>query len=538
MAANNYYDKSYYAFNNTTSSVDFNNPHFNAPYHTYAHTAAEFNKTDCNDRKYVRSNEAKLDYVATFKFEYEDNSEPKSVRVLAGDRVTIEFNAGKHGNTYIVRVTGVATTISPLGDNGEFILTLDASKRNMSKVYRIGSRAVLDVDILEDDEEEPEEEEVVEDNKEDDIYNESPIVHIKTPFGKPNIIDNSQIPPKRPEIVDHKPYNPRPFGHPVVPAGYITMPKDAITLVPDEERGYHVLMVRYTKKRPGPIMLCVSDSAGNLLYRAIDNKVMGGQSVFLWTLRDYITEIDKLSTVRKLRRYTLDSESKFVYVENEESYYSKDETIQAIETSNETVIKYLNFTVQLVYALDNPADLLSYSPKTSLKSATRLKYAVESRRVTLSQEDLEKTCVKQEVEVDESNGEPDTIGSNDNSIGDVVSGGNTEEGVGDSLHNNNGINDNDGNDIEEDKKNDSNIDTGNSDSSSEANKDDSLEESKDGGYSKDSDANTSGSNVDNTGAEETGKDSVSDIRDTVSSGTSSVDGNGNPNVDTDGDEDW
>lgn len=325
------------------------------------------------DEGFLINNNATLEYIASFNFEYDNGKMVHSVKVAEGDKITISFNQGKNGQLLIATLTGLVTHIEPVPtrdmNKTNFILTLDASTNNSSNVYRIGSRVILDIQK----EEKNEIEENDPSNRADEIINGE-------------YVDG--IPYKKPEIWNHchnhidpcNPFLPAPDHHCPPPPTMYSHDIDWMNITTnfDNNRGYEVLNIIYAKKHPVDVLLCICDTAGNIIHKAIDtSKKISMSSNFTWTYRDYITEVNKLYIIEKLQNYTIDSAGN--YVMNKEDI--NDDFIKSIEQSNETFIKNLTITVQLVTG----PNLLMYNPKLN---AHHRGYQIESKRYTIDSQDL------------------------------------------------------------------------------------------------------------------------------------------------------
>lgn len=341
------------------------------------HRHDHFNISPITEEGFLITNNATLEYIASFNFEYDNGKMVHNVKVAVGERINISFNNGKNGELKIVTLNGLVTAIEPVPtrdmNKSNFIIVLDASTKNSSNVYRIGSRVILD--IQKDKSQEIEENDPS--NRADEIITGIEIDKMpwedcgKFPSCKP-------LPP--PPHHHCPPPPPTMYSHDI---DWMNISKDF-----DSRRGYEVLNIVYAKKHPVDVLLCICDTAGNIIHKAIDTgKRISMASNFTWTYRDYISEINKLNIIEALSNYTMDSDGKYVMTKED----INDDFIKSIEENNETFTKNLTITVQLVTG----HHLLMYNPKLNAQNRA---YQIESKRYTIDPQDLLKAIYKSTTE--------------------------------------------------------------------------------------------------------------------------------------------
>lgn len=402
-----------------------------------------------NDNVIINNN-AFLSYKAGFQFMSSENTGlPKFETCEKGDTIKITFNSASckremaaKGIVDWTTAIGIVMEIQPILGGG-FIIVLDASENNKSRVYRIGSRTVIDMDNLtykrkhecdcDKEDDSVDKSEIVEEFPESGCvegewaYQENPYQH--NHCCKPGNPMDTNLPHEH----HHHHTAPHPNAMPFKKNPGIELGSNSITLHDDEKRGYKTLNVIYKKKVPIDVLFVVCDSAGNVIYKAIDtSKKVSSYSIFNWTLRDYITEIDKLPIIDKYNDFSVDRNGKFIMTQEAKN----DERILNIEKSNDTLIKNLSFTVQLVtMAQYEMGSLLDYDPK----SYNRCKYYVDGRRVLIDQKDILDAMYAAPTEPKPEEPSPSDPGTEDNTGGDNTESGGDEGGSGTDTNPDEGI---------------------------------------------------------------------------------------------------
>jgi hypothetical protein len=291
---------------------------------------------------YIMKTGAKVINVAQFTFQRGDTT-TKTVSINVGTKVKTIF--ASDDNSYIILVANV-TKIEPGDTNdSDFVLEFDITKTNSEDVYRVCSGEILDIEKATDD-------------------------MVTGAFTVANATTTT-ISPSKVQLATTTSDNS---------SSYFSWDSNAIRLVRDKARGYNVVQVVYAKKKPVNMMLVVCDLQGNIIYKALDTtQRVSMKSTFTWTLRNYITTINTLPATKKLKNYTLDSEGNFVMTDD----VLEDSCVKQVEKTDTNISTIPRFIVELVYA-DSISDLLTFDPITY----NRKKYAVEAKRVSVTQEDI------------------------------------------------------------------------------------------------------------------------------------------------------
>lgn len=301
-------------------------------------------------RGFMVKNNARLAYTAVFDFEYDDHSKVHS-EVSEGDKVFVTFNNSAKGEFNVVTITAILTKIEPINDNKDFVLYLDASEVNKSSVYKVGSRAILDIGRVDEDREEKKDldpAETVEEITDNDFCDFPPM---------PPVVPL----PYHPDHHHHHPCPPPPMPAPKRP-DLLTWSDKKVSTEASEKYGYDILHLTYSKKQPVDTMLVIySAITGEIVYKAIDDsKKISSMASFTWDYRNYSNALQYIPLIEKIENFSVDDAGRVVLTPYADYNYSDkaNEYLTHIAKSNDNFINPGKYFVQIATG----PDLINYNP--------------------------------------------------------------------------------------------------------------------------------------------------------------------------------
>lgn len=305
-----------------------------------------------DERGFMVRNNARLAYTAVFDFVYDDQSKVHS-EVSEGNKVFATFNTAKKGEFKIITVEGVITKIEPINNGKDFVIYIDASEENKSSVYKLGSRALLDIGRIYEEGEQKIEDidpaEVVEEITDDEYEKFPPYAPGPLPPCPPPPGPRPPFPPPGP-----KPYWPLPKKPDV-----LTWSDKNIESVKNEELGYEIANITYSKKKPIQTLLIIYSMTGEVVYKAIDNSLkLSSLSNFTWDYRNYFNALHDIPMLDKLENFSVDSTGRIVLTPYDTISDKAKEYIESVQKSNDYFIEPGEYFVEIAAG----PDIINYNP--------------------------------------------------------------------------------------------------------------------------------------------------------------------------------
>lgn len=362
------------------------------------------------DKGFMVRNNARLAYTAVFDFEYDNQSKVHS-EVSEGDKVFATFNNSTKGEFKVVTITAILTKIEPINNGKDFVLYLDASEENKSSVYKIGSRVLLDIGrILEDGE-------TIKDLDPADTVEE--ITH---PVEFPRYPQDSYPLPPCPPPPGIRPPFPPPGPKPCWPLpkkpDVLTWSDKSIESVKNEELGYEIANITYSKKKPIQTLLIIYSMSGEVVYKAIDNSLkLSSLSNFTWDYRNYSSALHDIPMLDKLENFSVDSTGRIVLTPYDTISDKAKEYVESVQKSNDYFIEPGEYFVEIAAG----PDIINYNP-LAISEINKDRVAISTKIIVTKEAILNAAYVeptKEEPDTGEETTDPVTPSEGDDSTDPV-----------------------------------------------------------------------------------------------------------------------